>query len=854
MSDNLLNDIVQDFTIEKTPDPQSVQDLIPLIDILEGMYIINDNGKQRYVKLVEVTATNFATKEPPVKKSIIGTFEAWIHIAPERCQIKVVGEPRKTIDFVEKLKEREAMAKDEVRRNIIREQINHIERQLQSNTAKTRYFMTIEYEPKRRDENKEVTIRQIASYLNAIVAQAREFFESMGNSIIRHEDENVFHAEMLYKWLNRYSSRFESVKARAVRVLGDVGKVDEQRGAQREYADTAYTNILCPMGISTKSFPDCLIFDKTYTAYYYITSAGYPIQVRSGWLTETFSGLLGVDIDVFYRKLKKKNFLTLNSKARRLTRLKGNSRSEESQDLEDIENTYEAQVYMQRMLGDRTISEDPYYVTTIFTVHAFTYEELKDRCAALEDLAKISRIEISDMRHFELEGFRATLPFNDIPKKIYKKARRNLITSGLSGFYPFTAYELSDPDGIYIGLNLENRTLCTLDVHNSNKYSNGNITVLGGSGSGKTFTMALLAEREVLLGHQVYIITSKKSHEFRRLCDSLDGKFLRYGTAHNQYMNRYDIRPKSNMRSVLYQDEEESWLIEKLKSLSAWYQLLFRHLSEEEMVVLDRATKDAYYAKGITEENDSIYINDDPESGELKEMPVITDVIDALEEINKDERTPVPQRLFTLLYNFTNGTYAGFNERTNVELDRDFLVFDISAVPERIEAATVQSALDFIWDRVKENPLQHNTIIIEEGWSYLAKGASEAAAKQIQEIFKVIRGYGGSVILATQEIEDILASEYGKSIIACSSIKVLLGVEEGQSAELARSFRLQPQEANSLESFTQGRALLLAGKDHVFVQFDPTEEDKKRLTTDKRELEAIARQQGGDHAANQTAN
>lgn len=844
MADNLLSDILQDFSAEKNPEPQCVQDLIPLVDILEGMYIVDSHGKNKYVKLLEITATNFSTKEPAAKRSIIASFESWIKIAPEKCQIKTLAEPRKTIDFVERLKEREAAAKDERRKTIIREQITHIERQLQTNTAKTRYFMTIEYEPENREGHKDAAPVKIASYLSGIAAQAREFFESMGNTIVRHEDENVFHAEMLYKWLNRYTSRYESVKARAVRVLSDAEKADAARGRKRDFPDTAYTNIISPMGLCAKAFPDCLIFDKTYTAYYYITGQGYPVQAASGWLTETFSGLLGVDIDIFYRKLNKKNFLSMNAKVRRLTRIKGNSRSEEAQDLEDIANTYEAQMYMQRMLGDRTVSEEAYYVATIFTVHAFSYTELKERCAALEDLAKISQIEISDMKHCELEGFRATLPFNEIPKKIYRKARRNLITSGLAGFYPFTAYELSDPDGIYVGLNLENRTLCTLDVHNSDKYSNGNITVLGGSGSGKTFTMALLAEREVLLEHQVYIITSKKSHEFRRLCEALDGKFLRYATAHNQYMNRYDIRPKSNVRSMLFQDEEESWLLEKLKSLSAWYQLLFRNLTEEEMVVLDRATKDAYYAKGITEDNDSIFL--DGQRGTLKEMPVITDVIAQLEKINENERTPVPRRLFTLLCNFTNGTYAGFNEHTNVSLDKDFLVFDLSAVPERIEAATVQSALDFIWERVKENPLQHNTIIIEEGWTYLAKGASEAAAKQIQEIFKVIRGYGGSVILATQEIEDILASEYGKSIIACSSIKVLLGVEEGESEAIGRSFRLQPGEAEALESFTKGRALLLAGRDHVFVQFDPTEEDRKRLTTDKRELEAIMAASGGD--------
>ena len=95
--------------------------------------------------------------------------------------------------------------------------------------------MTIEYEPEQRSGQNDASLAQIASYLNGIALQAREFFEAMGNSFVRHEDENVFHAEMLYKWLNRYSSKYESVKARAVRVLGDAEKADEQRGQKREY-------------------------------------------------------------------------------------------------------------------------------------------------------------------------------------------------------------------------------------------------------------------------------------------------------------------------------------------------------------------------------------------------------------------------------------------------------------------------------------------------------------------------------------------------------------------------------------------------------------------------------------------
>ena len=839
MAENITNQILNDIIRPKKEKAiKHVQDVIPLVDIVDGMYIINHEGKQKFIRVVEIGATNFTTKENAVQNSIISTFAGWLRLSPENCQLKIVSQPRETIEFVERLKERSAMCEDEMKKKLFAANISHIEYQMQINTPKTRYFLIFEYEPAKKDEGKEFTTKHIAAYLNGIVTQARDYFAEMGNSVIIHDDENVFLAEFLYKLLNRKSSKNQSVLKRAERVLKDAAKIMDLKKISYEYPDTKYVNILAPMGISTKTHSDCIIADETYIAYYYITSNGYPLTVPSGWLTGIFSGLPGVDMDIFYRKLDKKNFMSALGQIRKLTRIKGTNRSDESKDAEDIRTAYASQQYLLDSLRDRNNPQDPYNVVTLFTVSGDSYEQLKERCSLLEETAKVSMIEISDMKRFEIEGFRLTLPFNQLSSKIYSKSKRNLATGDLAGFYPFTAYELNDPDGLFIGMNMDNRTLCTLDVHNTNKYPNANITVLGGSGTGKTFTMALLAERNVLLDNQVYVITSEKPHEFKRICDALGGKFLRYGAANDQYMNRYDILPKSNVRNELYgEDEEDSWLIEKLKSLSGWYELLFTDLTEEELVVLDRATKDAYYSRGITEKNDSIYEGDDPQSGKLKAMPIISDVIKALEKINEDEKTRVPQRLFSLLYNFTNGTYAGFDAHTNVTLDKDFLVFDISHVPERIEAATVQSALDFIWDRVKEDPTQPKTIIIEEGWKYLSRGASEAAARQIQEIFKVIRGYGGSVMLATQEINDILASEYGKSVIACSSIKILLGVQEGESDALAESFHLQPGEAKRLEGYSKGACLLLAGKDHVNVQISASDFERDLITTNSRELE-----------------
>lgn len=839
MAETFSDELKAELLGQKSEKIKYVQDMIPLVDIRHGMYVVKGRTRNRYVKMVQVLPTNYALKESQEQNMIVSTFAGWLKIAPDKGQLKIITDRETEIPFVETLKEVCAVEKDPRRVEIMNSLINFIEYETERDAPDTKYYLIFEYEPTKKDMRKELTEEYIAAQLSATVAQAREYFMNMGNDFVRHENENMFLGEFLYVFLNRFSSETMSFRERAARILNDVKAIEEKMGVAREYPETDYVNLISPMGISTKMSPECIVSDQTYFSYYYVTSVGYPLEVNSAWVTEIFAGVPGVDIDIFYRKMDKSKFLNVLPQIKKLTRIKANSRSMDSVDADDVVTAYESQDYMQRVLKDRNNPQDPYNIVTVLTVRAFTHEELKDKCDKLEETAKINNIGISDMRRFEWEGYKATLPFNDIPQKIWKKSHRNLTTEGLAGVYPFTAYKLNDPKGIFIGMNTQNKTICTFDPSNTAKYSNANMCIFGGSGRGKTFAMALFAARNVLLGHQVFIITSEKPHEFQRLCAHLDGKFVRFGGSNNQYINRYDIYPQSDVRKKLYSEtEEESWLTEKLKSLSAWYELLFKQITEEELIVLDKATKDAYRKRGITEDNNSIYVNDDPSTGQFKDMPIISDVIDAL-YVQRQEGGAVPERLFTLLNNFSEGTYSGFNEQTNIDLDKDFFVFDISKVPERIEAATIQAALDFIWSKVKEDPTISKTIVIEEGWKYLSRGASEEAAKQIQEIFKTIRGYGGSVILATQEIEDILASEYGRSLIANSSIKMLLGVEAGRGELIGQSLRLQPHEAQMIESFSKGACLLMAGKDHLTVQIQASPREAELITTDKSELAEI---------------
>ena len=59
------------------------------------------------------------------------------------------------------------------------------------------------------------------------------------------------------------------------------------------------------------------------------------------------------------------------------------------------------------------------------------------------------------------------------------------MTSGVAASFPFASFELSDQKGIFLGLNLYNRSPVFIDLYDDYKYTNGNFAAFGNSGSGQ---------------------------------------------------------------------------------------------------------------------------------------------------------------------------------------------------------------------------------------------------------------------------------------------------------------------------------------------------------------------------------
>ena len=75
----------------------------------------------------------------------------------------------------------------------------------------------------------------------------------------------------------------------------------------------------------------------------------------------------------------------------------------------------------------------------------------------------------------------------------------------------------------------------------------------------------------------------------------------------------------------------------------------------------------------------------------------------------------------------------------------------------------------------------------------IGASSNKYAAEFVLEVFKIIRGYGGAAIAATQDLGDFFALEggkYGKGIINNAKTKVILNLEEDEAARVQDILKL----------------------------------------------------------------
>ena len=596
-----------------------------------------------------------------------------------------------------------------------------------------------------------------------------------------------------------------------------------------EAGSTTILDILSPTTVDTKS-RDYIIVDGVFHAYLYVTGYGYATTVGSCWLAPLVEAGEGVSISFSFERQSREKVLSKISKATMMNRSRMREVGDTRQDYEELDSAISSGLYLKDAMNRQ--GEDFYYMHTLIEVTSSDPETLEQRVTAVEKLCVSVDMIARRCDYKQEQAFLSSLPLLALDEDIERKSRRNALTSGVAAAFPFASYELSDRNGIFLGLNMYNRSPAFLDPYNDYKYTNGSIWIGGSSGAGKTFTLCCLGGRLRQQGKRVIYIAPKKGHEFRPLCELMGGLYLRLSPSSKDCPNIMAIRRRSldsyaGLKNLTARDD--SVLADKISHLIIWYSLQKRDLSDEDKNYLDSSLVECYRRYGITFDNTSLFNED----GSFKEMPIIPDWYGVLHD------NPDTKHLAVVLARYVTGSAKAMGKRNSIDLNNKFIVLDTSGMPDDLQLPGIFWATDIANDLIVSSERELSALIADELWSLVGANSNPLAAGFVQEMVKTIRGLGGIAITSTQGMQDMFSldnGKYGKSILDSSRIKLVMQMEEQEARLIQTVLNLSEDEVRQITRFRRGEGMLCIGYNHVPIAFHATKKEYDAITTSSTDL------------------
>lgn len=507
-----------------------VADYLPISKIENGIIYTKDH---RYVKVVEVVPINFMLRSAQEQRNIIYSFVSYLKISPIKLQIKVLtrrAEINRHLDTVRKEMEQETNEQC----LLMQEDYLQFVQQIGSREAITRrFFLIFEYEPwsntKRSDEEGEAI-----NALQSAVHTATNYLRQCGNEVIVPENWDEFTVDVLYNLLCRNESAVKPLSVRAQEVVAEY----LAKGRDSEIDHIPATEFCAPKSIDfTHGHHICI--DGLYYAYLLVPSDGYKTQVPAGWLSLIVNAGDGIDMDMFLSRQPKETIIQKVGQQLRINRSKIKDASDTNTDFDDIDSAIRSGYFLKEGLAN---NEDFYYLNLLITITASNEEDLEWKVSEMKKLLLSQDMNACTCHFREEQAFLSALPLVAMEKKLYERGKRNLLTGGAASCYPFTSYEMCDDNGILLGVNKYNSSLIIVDIFNSAVYKNANMSILGTSGAGKTFTMQLMALRMRRKNIPIFIVAPLKGHEFHRACSNVGGSFIQISPASPHCINVMEIR------------------------------------------------------------------------------------------------------------------------------------------------------------------------------------------------------------------------------------------------------------------------------------------------------------------------
>lgn len=563
---------------------------------------------------------------------------------------------------------------------------------------------------------------------------------------------------------------------------------------------------------------------ENYCCIFAITD--YPSECDYGWYAR-LTNIPGTTVSINYEPID--NGAAVNEISKKIRMYRGQAAS--SKDPRERQRCIKAADDQEKIMikMDQNGEIMGKWNTTIMVLSR-DKEDFDSRCDRVKNVASLIGCKVRILANLQKEGYQQISPTYTQIKRIQETSSRYFPISTFVGGFPFSAGGFNDGSGFYLGRNSDGGLMMlNLWKRDLNMRTNSNITIVGGSGSGKSTAIKHIIASEYARGTKIIVIDPES--EYKDMCYNplFSGDWIDVAGGRGGLINPLQIRPvppdDENSEKEPTKRESIGDLAVHLKTLETFFKLYIPSMDDRLRALLNKSLVELYTQFGIVWDTD---ISDKS----AEQFPTISDLYDLIvrKSENKDINAAYYEDLKTYLDCAANGAdHLLWNGYTTINPKSGFIVLDTKSLIQMsgtVLAAQYFNVLSWCWERITHDRNERIMLVADECWTMIDPRCPQSL-EFLKNAEKRARKYEGSIVVGTQSTNDFLDPEvkfYGQSVLDLPTYKLLFSMDGKSLKETTELFGLNEAQTELISANQRGVALMKVGSQSVKVKFVLSEE------------------------------
>lgn len=179
----------------------STQRWLPIEDIYNGIILLKDG---RYIKVIEVLPVNFYLKSDVEQENIIYYFAAYLKIAPDNLQIRVVTQRADIEKYLAALGNFAENEQNDFCRSMIADETKFVKGLSENFAVKKRFFIIFEYTAP--FGARDAVFTDVCRVLGDETYKAMKYLSQCGLEVVNISDNSSI-IDLLYSMINKQTAR-----------------------------------------------------------------------------------------------------------------------------------------------------------------------------------------------------------------------------------------------------------------------------------------------------------------------------------------------------------------------------------------------------------------------------------------------------------------------------------------------------------------------------------------------------------------------------------------------------------------------------------------------------------------------